>query len=101
MQSTIARKGEKIGVFFSLLNFLKALLAYLWLSSTIVYIYFLVIFFFTGSPSGKLTVAEHRQSVLSALQSLSLCPLSASGQREVATLVTRTLMAHIKQEGGL
>lgn len=38
--------------------------------------------------------------MLSALQSLSLCPLSASGQREVATLTTRTLITHIKQEGG-
>ena len=54
-----------------------------------------------GSPSGKLTVAEHRQSVLSALECVSLCPLSSSGQQQVASLAARTLTAHIKQEGEL
>ena len=54
---------------------------------------------FPGSPSGKLTVAEHRTSVLRAMESLSLCPLSSSGQHEVASLVARTLISHIKQEG--
>lgn len=44
-------------------------------------------------------MAEHRQSVLNALKSLSLCPLSTSGQQEVATFATQVLSAHIKQEG--
>lgn len=52
-----------------------------------------------GSPVGKLTVAEHRLSVLSAMESVSLCPLTSSGQRQVASLAAQLLAAHIKQEG--
>ena len=52
-----------------------------------------------GSPSGKLTVADHRCSVLSAIESLSLCPLSSSSQRQLASSVAEGLVTHIKQEG--
>ena len=52
-----------------------------------------------GSPSGKLTVADHRCSVLSAIESLSLCPLSSSSQQQLASSVAEGLVTHIKQEG--
>ena len=52
-----------------------------------------------GSPSGKLTVADHRFSVLSAIESLSLCPLSSSSRRQLANSVVEGLVTHIKQEG--
>ena len=58
-------------------------------------------FVHVGSPSGKVTVAEHRSSVLSAIESLSRCPLSSSSQHELAAIVTKGLVAHIKQEGNL
>ena len=44
-------------------------------------------------------MAEHRCNVLVALKSLTLCPLSSSGQREVASLVVQSLISHVKQEG--
>ena len=44
-------------------------------------------------------MAEHRLSVLSAMESVSLCPMSSSGQQEVASLAVKTLIVHIKQEG--
>ena len=53
----------------------------------------------TGSPSGKLTVADHRCSVLSAIEYLSFCPLSSSSQEQLASSVAEGLIAHIKQEG--
>ena len=54
-----------------------------------------------GSPSGKLTVADHRFSVLSAIESLSLCPLSSSSRQQLASSVVEGLVTHIKQEGNI
>ena len=54
-----------------------------------------------GSPSGKLTVADHRCSVLLAIESLSLCPLSSSSQQQLASSVAEGLVTHIKQEGNI
>ncbi len=53
----------------------------------------------TASPSGKLSVVEHRCSILSAIQTLALCPLSSSGMTNLATFVSESLVTHIKQEG--
>ena len=55
---------------------------------------------YAGGASGKVTVAEHRLSVLTAVGSLVQCPLSSAGQQEVATQAAKMLAAHIKQEGG-
>ncbi len=54
----------------------------------------------TASPSGKLTMTEHRSSVLSAIETLSHCPLSSSGMTDLGTVVAEGLVAHVKQEGG-
>ena len=53
-----------------------------------------------GSPTNKLTVAEHRCSVLKAMRCLVLAPLSSMGKSEVASEATKILKTHIKQEGG-
>ena len=55
----------------------------------------------TGSPSGKLTVAEHRCSILAALEALTKCPLSVGSQQQLATSATEGLITYIKQEGSL
>lgn len=53
----------------------------------------------TGNPSGKLTVAEHRCSVLAALEALTKCPLSVGSQQQLASDATGGLTTYIKQEG--
>ena len=52
-----------------------------------------------GSPASKLTVADHRCSVLKGMRCLVEAPLSSSGKAEVAGEVAKILAVHIKQEG--
>ena len=37
--------------------------------------------------------------MLAAMEKVTHCPLSSSGQEKVASLAASTLIAHIKQEG--
>jgi len=51
-----------------------------------------------SSPSGKLTVAEHRCSILAALEALTKCPLSVGSQQQLATSAAEGLVTYNKQE---